>query len=422
MPLLSLQSALGLAAIVGLAWVLSENRRAARGSLLKDAAVAIALQLALALALLKVALARDAMLGLNSVVEALMAATGAGTGFVFGYLGGGDAPYDIAHPQNSFVLAFQALPLVLFMSALSALLWYWRILPVITRGFAFLLRKSMGIGGAVGLSSAANVFVGMVEAPLLIKPYLEKLSRSELFAVMTVGLATVAGTVLFLYAGIIASVVPGSLGQIITASLISLPAALLIARLMVPEAHGRIPTGVGDDVPVVEYENSMDALTRGTLDGLSLLLNIIAMLIVMVALVALLNILLALLPEIQGAPLSLQRIFGWVFAPLVWLMGVPASEAAAAGQIMGTKTILNELLAYIALAGEAGAGLSDRSRLIMVYALCGFANPASVGIMIGGLAAIVPSRRSEIVELAPRALISGTLATSMTGAVIGLIT
>ncbi len=422
MPLLSLQSALGLAAIVGLAWVLSENRRAARGDLLKDAAVAIALQLALALALLKVAVARDAMLGLNGVVEALMAATGAGTGFVFGYLGGGAAPYEIAHPQNSFVLAFQALPLVLFMSALSALFWYWRILPVITRGFAFLLRKSMGIGGAVGLSSAANVFVGMVEAPLLIKPYLEKLSRSELFAVMTVGLATVAGTVLFLYAGIIAAVVPGSLGQIITASLISLPAALLIARLMVPEEHGRIPTGVGDDVPVVEYENSMDALTRGTLDGLSLLLNIIAMLIVMVALVALLNILLALLPEIQGAPLSLQRIFGWVFAPLVWLMGVPASEAAAAGQIMGTKTILNELLAYIALAGEAGAGLSDRSRLIMVYALCGFANPASVGIMIGGLAAIVPSRRSEIVELAPRALISGTLATSMTGAVIGLIT
>ena len=422
MPLLSLQSALGLATIVGLAWALSENRRASRRRLLKDAAVAIGLQLILALALLKVAVARDAMLGLNSVVEALMAATGAGTSFVFGYVGGGDAPYEIAHPQNSFVLAFQALPLVVFMSARSALLWYWRVLPVITHGFAFVLRKTMGIGGAVGLSSAANVFVGMVEAPLLVKPYLERLSRAELFAMMTVGLATVAGTVLFLYASIIASVVPGSLGQILTASLISLPAALLIARLMIPEEQDRMPTGVGNDAPAVEYENSMDALTRGTFDGLSLLLNIIAMLIVMVALVALVNILLALLPDIRAEPLSLQRILGWAFAPLVWLMGVPVSEAAAAGQIMGTKTILNELLAYIALAGEAGATLSDRSRLIMVYALCGFANPASVGIMIGGLAAIVPSRRSEIVELAPRALVSGTLATSMTGAVIGLIT
>ncbi|MDO9127703.1 MAG: nucleoside transporter C-terminal domain-containing protein [Parvibaculum sp.] len=421
MTLLSLQSALGLAAIIGLAWVLSENRRASRRYLAVDAAIALALQIGVALLLLKVPLARNALVGLNGVVDALMTATSAGTGFVFGYIGGGAAPFEVAHPQNSFVLAFQALPLVLFMSALSALLWYWRVLPVVTRGFAVLLRKTMGIGGAVGLASAANVFVGMVEAPLLIKPYLERLSRSELFAVMTVGLATVAGTVLFLYASIIAPVVPGSLGQIVTASLISLPAALLIARLMVPEEAGRTPTGVGDDVPVVDYENSMDALTRGTFEGLHLLLNIISMLLVMVAFVALLNVLLALLPDVGDAPLTLQRLFGWAFAPLVWLMGVPWTEAPAAGQIMGVKTILNELLAYIALAGEAGAGLSERSRLIMVYALCGFANPASVGIMIGGLTAIAPSRRSEIVALAPRALISGTLATSMTGAVIGLI-
>ncbi|MEQ8268174.1 MAG: nucleoside transporter C-terminal domain-containing protein [Parvibaculum sp.] len=421
MTLLSLQSALGLAVITGLAWALSESRRAARAHILKDASVAIALQLGIALLLLKVPFARAALLSLNGVVDALTTATGAGSSFVFGYVGGGAAPFEVAHPQNSFVLAFQALPLVLFMSALSALLWYWRVLPAVTRFFALLLRKTMGIGGAVGLASAANIFVGMVEAPLLIRPYLERLSRSELFAVMTVGLATVAGTVLFLYASIIAPVVPGSLGQIVTASLISLPAALLIARLMVPEEVGRVPTGVGDDVPVVDYENSMDAVTRGTIDGLHLLLNIIAMLLVMVALVALVNILLALLPDIAGLPLTLQRLFGWAFAPLVWLMGVPWSEAPAAGQIMGIKTILNELLAYISLAGDDGAGLSERSRLIMVYALCGFANPASVGIMIGGLTAIAPARRSEIVELAPRALVSGTLATSMTGAVIGLL-
>jgi len=419
MILPSLQSAFGLALFVALAWALSENRRAFS---VRTVAVGLAAQIGLALLLLKLPASQGALLALNGVVDALTAATRAGTGLVFGYLGGGEAPFVTEAPQNSFILAFQALPLVLVMSALSALLWHWKVLGWVTRGFGYVLQKTMGIGGAVGLASAANAFVGMVEAPLLIRPYLERLTRSELFMTMTVGLATVSGTVLVLYASVIEPVVPGALGQILVASLVSLPAAILVARLMVPEEPFATPTGIGDDVPFLEYQSSMDAVTRGTFEGLQLLLNIIAMLVVMVALVALVNILLALLPDLWGAPLTLQRMLGWLFSPLVWAMGVPPGEMHVAGQLMGTKTILNELIAYLDLAGLPEGALSERSTLIMVYALCGFANFGSVGILIGGLTALVPSRRADIVTLGTRAIVSGTLATSMTGAVVGLIT
>lgn len=418
MILPALQSAFGLVLFTGLAWVLSENRRAFSW---RAVLVGLVLQIGLALLLLRLPASQAALIALNGAVEALTEATRAGTGFVFGYIGGGPTPFEVTAPQSSFVLAFQALPLVLVMSALSALLWHWGILGRVTRGLGYVLQKTMGIGGAVGLASAANAFMGMVEAPLLIRPYLERLTRSELFMTMTVGLATVSGTVLVLYASILSPVVPGALGQILIASLISLPAGILIARLMVPEELHARPAGIGDDVPLLEYQSSMDAVTRGTFEGLQLLLNIMAMLVVMVALVALTNILLALLPDMAGAPLTLQRMLGWVFAPLVWAMGVPPEEIYVAGQLMGTKTILNEFIAYLDLTALPAGALSDRSTLIMVYALCGFANFGSVGILIGGMTALIPSRRQEIVTLGTRAIVSGTLATSMTGAVIGLI-
>ncbi|MCE9650432.1 MAG: nucleoside:proton symporter [Parvibaculum sp.] len=418
MPWLSLQSAFGLAAIMGIAWAMSERRGAFSA---RQALTGVVIQIALALLMLKVPAARSGLLALNAAVDALTEATRAGTGFVFGYLGGGPAPYEITQPANAFVLGFQALPLVLVMSALSALLWHWRVLPAVTRAFAFLLQRSMGIGGAVGLASASTMFVGMVEAPLLIRPYLERMTRAELFMMMTVGLASVSGTVLVLYASVLAPIVPGALGQVLVASLISLPAGITIARLMVPEDKGVASTGVAEDEPLVQYESSMDAVTRGTIDGLYLLLNILAMLVVMVALVALVNIILGGLPDLWGAPMTLQRFFGWAFAPLVWLMGIPVAEIETAGQLMGTKTILNEFIAYINLAQLPQGALSPRSALIMVYALCGFANLGSVGILIGGLTALAPSRRVDIVTLGTRAIVSGTLATSMTGAVIGLI-
>ena len=423
MSIYAVQSAIGIFGIVAIAWAFSENRRALfQGPhLVRAIVVALALQLGLVLLLLKVPLAGRALMSLNGVVDALTNATQAGTSFVFGYLGGGEAPFPVQDQSNALILAFNILPLLLVMAALSALLWHWWILAWVTRGFALALQHTMRLGGAVGVNSAASLFMGMVEAPLLIRPFLARLQRAELFMVMTVGLATVAGTVMVLYATILSDVVPNAVGHLLTASLISLPAAILIAQLIVPLGPDEEPTEVEEWEGLVSYGGTLDAITRGTLDGLHMYLNIIAMLVVMVALVALANILFGLLPDIGGAALTMQRLLGWVFAPVVWLMGVPWQEAPTAGQLMGTKTILNELIAYLDLVKLPVDALTERTRLIMVYALCGFANLGSVGILIGGLAALVPERREEIVGLSMRALLGGTLATMMTGAIVGIV-
>jgi CNT family concentrative nucleoside transporter len=383
------------------------------------AAVGILMQLAFAWLLLKLPLARAAFAALNDAVLALQTASEAGTGFVFGYLGGAPLPFETLPGTSSLVLAFRALPLVIVVSALTALLTYWRILPVIVRGFSFVFERAFGLGGAVALSTSANIFVGMVEAPLFIRAYLRDLSRAELFMVMCTGMASIAGTVLFLYVTILGDVVDDAAGQLVTASLMSAPASIMIAWLMVP--LGDRKTGGTLRLDSEAPASAMDAITRGTERGLALLLNIIAMLIALVALVQIANSLLGLLPQVFGAELTLERIFGWLMAPVVWLIGVPWSEAPAAGTLMGTKTVLNELLAYLELA-EIGPGLSERTRLIMTYALCGMANFGSVGIMIGGLTAMAPERRRDIVELGLKSIVGGTLATLSTGAVVGIIT
>jgi len=271
-----------------------------------------------------------------------------------------------------------------------------------------------------------------VEAPLLIKPYLKSMRRGELFALMATGMATIAGTVMMLYASLLGDQIPNVLGHLLTASLISAPAALLIAEILVParsrDRTGAAHTGSPDDAPDSpatavgnRYASAMDAITRGTLEALPLLLNIIALLVVMVALVTLANELLALLPSPGGTPLTLERMLGWLFAPLVWLIGIPWHEATTAGALMGTKTVLNELLAFVALADLPAEALSERSRLIMTYALCGFANLGSLGIMLGGLTSLAPERRPEIVALGFKSIFAGTLATLMTGAIAGLL-
>ena len=416
MFLLHLQSGLGLCVILALAWVLSEDRRAFP---FRTVAVGLAIQITLALLLLKVPLARDALYSLNGVVDALMAATKAGTSSVFGYVGGGPTPFLAIRQQNLTSFAFEILPLVIVVSALASLLWYWRILPLIVGGFSWVLRRSMGLGGAVGLGSAATMFLGMIEAPLLIRPYLARMTRSEMFMLFTVGLASVAGTVFVLYATILQPAIPGALGHILVASLLSLPGAILIAKIMIP---GKGDTETDADAgPGFEYRSSMDAIARGTEDGLRLWLSIVAMLLVIVALVALANILLGHLPDVAAKPITAERIFGWVFAPFTWLLGIPWKDAAIAGSLMGEKTVLNEFIAYLHLAALPQGVLDPRSRLIMLYALCGFANFGSVGIMIASISGMVPERRSEIVSLALRALISGTLTSAMTGAIIGLL-
>ena len=410
-----LQGFLGIAALLVLAWAFSEQRKAISLRLVLSG---LGLQFLFAGLLLGFPRVQGIFLGLNHLVLGLQDATQAGTAFVFGYLGGGTAPFDSPYPQHRFILAFQALPLLLVVGALSALLFYWRILPVLVQGFAWILRKTLGIGGALGFAAAANIFVGMVESPLLIRPYLRNLSRSELFALMTCGMATVAGTVMVLYASILKDSIPGALGQILSASLISAPAALLIAGILVPETE---KLREADLLAIPRQDKTaMEALTRGTLEAIPLFLNITAMLIVFIALVSLVNSLLAFLPQVGGEVLTLQRLLGWVMAPVVWLIGIPWEEAQTAGSLMGIKTVLNELIAYLELAALSPEDLSERSRLIMLYALCGFANFGSLGILIGGLGGMVPERREEILGLGMKSILAGTLATLMTGAFAGI--
>jgi concentrative nucleoside transporter, CNT family len=410
------QGLAGLVVFVLLAWLMSENRKQVS---LKLIIVGIGTQLIIALILLKLSVFRQFFLFLNDGVMVLETATTAGTSFVFGYLGGAALPFTETYPGSAFILAFRALPLVLVISALSALLFYWRILPLVVSGFSWCLRKTMGLGGAEGLGVSANVFVGMVESPLFVRPYLQQMTHSELFTLMTAGMATIAGTVMVLYASILGPVIPDVMGHILIASIISVPAAVTVAKVMVPETG--VPTS-GELVVEHPDTGSMDAITRGTLQGVELLINIIAMLVVLVALVHLINSLLSILPAMGSRPITLQRMLGRLMAPVVWLMGVPWQESSVAGGLMGMKTILNEFIAYLELSRLSPGTLSERSMLIMTYAMCGFANPGSLGILIGGMGTMAPGRRGEIVALGLRSVVAGTLATCMTGAVVGILT
>jgi CNT family concentrative nucleoside transporter len=409
------QSLIGCGSFLTVAWLLSENRRRVN---LRLAVLGTLLTFAAAVALIKLPVCRVVFVLLNRMVLALQQATISGTSFVFGYLGGGPLPFMESYPGSSFILAFQALPMVLVMSALSSLLFYWKVLPVVVRGFSWGLRKALGIGGAEGLANSVNVFVGMVEAPLFVRPYLGRLTRSELFSVMTCGMANIAGTVMALYAVIIGPRVPDAMGHILIASIMSLPASITIAKIMIPETGA---VTAGEMTAAETATSSMDALTKGTLQGVELLLNIVAMLIVLVALVSLVNLMLGLVPGVSGEPITLQRIMGAVMAPVCWLMGIPWNEAGVAGALMGTKTILNELIAYIDMGRLPAGTLSPHSLLVMTYGMCGFANPGSLGIMIGGLGTMAPERRAEIVNLGFKSVLSGTLTSCLVGSVASLV-
>jgi CNT family concentrative nucleoside transporter len=408
------QAFIGVVAIIFAAWLIGGRKPID----LRIVLGGLGLQLVFVVLFLKVPFANDALAALNQVVVLLDKATTAGTSFVFGYLGGGELPFEPTSPENVFILAFKALPLVIVISALSALFFYWRILPWIITLFSRLLNRSMGISGALGLGAAANIFVGMIEAPLLVRPCIMRLSRGELFALMVSGMATIAGTMMVLYASILAPVREDALTHILAASVMSVPAALMIAAIMIPygESETEQPMAIRS-----EDQGAFDAITRGTLDGVKLLINITAMLVVFVALVALINMVLELLPEISGDPVTLQRLLGYLFAPLVWLMGIPADEVLFAGSLMGTKTVLNEFLAYLSLVSAPEGSLSERSEIIMIYAMCGFANFGSLGIMIGGIGTMAPERRAEVAELGLLSIVAGTLATMLTGTLVGVM-
>jgi len=412
----NLQSALGVIALITFAWAISENRPAVSP---RRVATGLAITLVLAVLFLKVPPITAALGSANHVIDAIAEASRAGTAFVFGYIGGGPLPFELKFPGNEFVLAFNALPIVLLMSVLTTLLFYWGILPPIVKGFAYVLNRTMGVGGAVGLSTAANIFVGHVEAPLFIRPYLAQLSRSELFVVMTGGMAGIAGTVLVLYAQFLRNAVSDAAGHLIIASVLGAPVAVMIGQIMVPDERDIRTNSLDVTKPVAD--STMDAIATGTTAGLALLLNMIAMLIVFVALVHLGNAVLGLLPALGDEPVTLQRLLGLVMAPVCWLIGIPWSQAPTAGALMGIKTVLNELIAYLEMSKLPADALDPRSRLIMLYAMCGFANFGSLGIMIGGLTVMAPERRTDVLSLGMKSIVSGTLSTLLMGAIVGLL-
>ncbi|MCK0099960.1 nucleoside:proton symporter [Qipengyuania sp. S6317L1] len=411
----------GIALLVAIAWGISEDR-GSRPSFAWIAG-ALGLQLALALLIVRVPFVWDVITLANEGVSAIERATLAGSSYMFGYLGGADLPFAVKEGADApLIIAFQILPLVIVFSALAALLWHWGVLRWLVNGLSFLLRKSLNVSGVVGLSGGANMFLGVVESPLVVRAYFARMSRAELFQVMVLAMATISGAILILYATTLRETVPDAVGHMISASLVSLPAALLIAKLMVPGNAEDVATEAEDGEEGLKYESSIDAIVKGTMDGMQLFLAVIAIIIVVFALVSLTDQILAVLPFIEGEPITLKRIFGWIFAPFMWAIGVPWTEAQAAGGLMGTKVILNEYVAYLELAALPEGTLSERSLLIVTYALCGVANLASVGLLVSTIGTLCPERRAEAAGLGMKSWIAGNIATAMTGAWIGVVT
>ena len=412
------QIIIGFVGLVCIAIPFSQNRSSIN---YRHIFAAIILQIILAFALLKIPFIVQIFAYLSEGVTALQAATQEGAEFVFGYLSNSStSPFENSGTGNSMIFAFQIFPLIIVISSLSALLWFWNILPLIIRAISKIFEKLFNIGGPIGLGATANIIMGQVEAPLLVRPYLSKMSEKELLILMTAGMSTVSGSIMIALVSMLAPQFPdiNLIQHLVSASILSIPAAIMYANIMIPSSE--VTNFDGNSVPKV-YDSSMDAITRGTRDGLDICLNVGAILIAFIALVSLLNSLLGILGGWIGiTDLSLQLILGYIFFPIVWLMGVPLSETLASAELLGLKTALNEFVAYGALANIEPDALSDRSKLITLYALCGFANFSSVGILVSGISAMAPERKNDLIKVSIKALIGATLASCMTGLVIGI--
>jgi len=412
---LIVQGIFGIIVFLAVSALLSEDKKNID---FKRASYGLGIQFFLAFLILKVDTVKGVFLKLSSAIDSLKCATCEGTKFVFGYLGGGDLPFELKDGFTTFVFGFQALPMIMVVSAISMLLFHWRILPYFVRGISWALERTMNVGGALGLCCAAKVFLGQTDAPLMIRPYIKNLSRSELFTVMTAGMATTAASIMVLYGTILEPVMANPITHILTASIINIPAAIVISRLMIPHIADNTNANL---VTPYNFNSSMEAIATGTSEGLNLFLQVLAMLIVVISLVALLNLMLGALPNIAGEPISLQRILGVLMAPIVWLMGIPWSEAQAAGYLLGTKTAVNEVVAFISLTDLPKDAISNHSNVIMIYALCGFANFSSIAMLIGALGNMAPTRKNEIIELGFKALLAATFAGCLSGAIVGIL-
>ena len=413
-----IQAIIGFIGLVCIAIPFSNNKSSIN---FKHIFVAIILQILLAFALVKIPFIVQVFAYLSDGVSALQTATQEGAEFVFGYLSNNSmSPFENSGTGNSMIFAFQILPLIIVISALSALLWFWNVLPLIIRAISKIFEKLFNIGGPIGLGATANIIMGQVEAPLLVKPYLSRMTEKELLILMTAGMSTVSGSIMIALVSMLAPQFPDAnlIQHLVSASILSIPAAIMYANIMIPS--NEVTNFDGASVPKV-YDSSMDAITRGTKDGLDICLNVAAILIAFIALVSLLNSILSICGGWIGiSDLSLQLILGYIFFPIVWLMGVPLSETLASAELLGLKTALNEFVAYGALANIEPGVLSDRSKLITLYALCGFANFSSVGILVSGISAMAPERKNDLIRVSLKALIGATLASCMTGLVIGI--
>jgi CNT family concentrative nucleoside transporter len=413
-----LQILIGFVGLVCIAIPFSQNRTSIN---YRYIFVAIIFQIILAFALLKIPFIVQIFAYLSDGVSSLQAATQEGAEFVFGYLSNSsNSPFEASGAGNSMIFAFQILPLIIVISSLSALLWFWNILPLIIRAVSKVFEKLFNIGGPIGLGATANIIMGQVEAPLLVRPYLSRMSEKELLILMTAGMSTVSGSIMIALVSMLQPQFPdlNLIQHLVSASILSIPAAIMYANIMIPSAE--VTNFDGNSIPKV-YDSSMDAITRGTRDGLDICLNVGAILIAFIALVSLLNSILGIAGGWVGiTDLSLQLILGYVFFPIVWLMGIPLSETLASAELLGLKTALNEFVAYGALANIEPGILSERSKLITLYALCGFANFSSVGILVSGISAMAPERKNDLIKVSLKALVGATLASCMTGLVIGI--
>lgn len=410
-----MQSLLGIFLIITVCYAFSADRSSITW---RPVFAGILVQVVLVVLLLKVTFIADALLSLNIIVETLEAATQQGAVFLFGYLGGGEAPYVAKDGAEAYLLAFRVLPQILMFAVIVAILWYYKVLQWLVRGLGLVMQRSMGISGALGTGAAASLFLGMVEAPMVVRAYLKEMSESEFFVLMTCGMSTIAGTMMVLYASVLSPLVPGVVGHLLAASVINIVGAVYLSKMLMPGVQSL--DAAAPSTMALQYESLMDAIARGTQDGLNLALQIGAMLLVLNALVALVNLLIGYINPFDVA-LSLELIMGWVFAPVAFAIGIPWTEAVDAGGILGTKLVLNEFIGYLQMVAM-GDQLAERSQLILTYALCSFANLGSLGILIGGLGVLVPERRAEILKAAPKSILSGTLVTMMTASLVALVT
>ena len=409
-----IQSLIGIVVLILIAFPFSESIQEIK---VKFIIYDLLIQTSLAFILIEIPFISSFFDVMSIAVESLRLSAIEGSSFVFGYLGGGEAPFEVSNNQNLPIFAFTFLPMLIFLSALSALLWHWKLLPFLIKLLAKLFEKPLDAKGPIGLAATANIFLGQLEAPLLIKPYLNKMNQRDLLIIMTVGMSTIAGSVMVLYITWLDDKFSGVIGHFLTASILSVPAAIMFSNILIPSAQTELKTAKED---LKMYESSMDAISVGTKDGLNMFLSVIASLIVFLSLVALADFMLGIIPNVYGEPLSLQRIAAFIFAPIAWLMGIPFSEIIPAGNLLGTKTIFNELIAFNDLRDLDTNILSERSQLIMLYGICGFANISSVGILLGGLSAICPDIRGTLLKIAFRALFAATLASCLTGTVVSL--